>query len=97
MVDVDGKIDYSKVVAVSGKEGKQTFSVYPNPVKTELTLLTNVETSGISIYDITGKMVRQITDNATKINVQDLPNGVYFVRLVDKNGFVGESVRFVKQ
>ena len=97
MVSTDGKIDYSKVVSVSGKEGKQTLSVYPNPVKEELNVLTDGTTEGISIYDMTGKIVRQYNDNRSKVNVQDLPNGIYFVRLLDKSGLVGEAVRFVKQ
>jgi hypothetical protein len=105
MVENSGKMDYSKVVSVSGKDGKQTLSVYPNPVKSELTVLTDGNTDGtsrenregVSIFDMTGKMVRQYNDNRTRVNVQDLPNGIYFMRLLDKNGLVGEAVRFVKQ
>lgn len=97
MVSTDGKMDYSKVVSVSGKEGKQTLSIYPNPVKAELNVLTDGTIEGISIYDMTGRMVRQYNDNRSKVNVQDLPNGIYFVRLLDKNGLIGEAVRFVKQ
>ena len=97
MVDRDGKMDYSKVVSVSGKDGKQLLSVYPNPVKAELTLLTDGNTEGGVIYDMTGRIVRQISENSSKVNVQDLPNGVYFVRLLAKNGLASEAVRFVKQ
>lgn len=97
MVDRDGKMDYSKVIAVSGNGDKKSLSVYPNPVKTELTLLTDGNTAGGTIYDMTGKIVHQFNDNRSKVNVSDLPNGVYFVRILDKNGWVSEAVRFVKQ
>ena len=97
MVDNDGKMTYSKVVAVSPEDGKKTLAVYPNPVKSELNLLTDGNTEGVSIFDMTGRAVRQYNDNRTKVNVADLPNGVYFVRLLDKNGLAGDPVRFVKQ
>ena len=97
MVDIDGKMTYSKVVSVSADGGKKTLSVYPNPVKSELNLVTDGNTEGVSIYDMTGRAVRQYNDNRTKVNVADLPNGLYFVRLLDKNGLAGEPVRFVKQ
>ena len=96
-VDFDGKMDYSKVVSVGGKDGKKTLSVYPNPVKTELNVLTDGNTEGVSIFNMTGQLVRQVNDNRSKVDVQDLPNGIYFVRLLDKNGLAGEAVRFVKQ
>lgn len=97
MVDNDGKMTYSKVVAVSAEGGKKSFAVYPNPVKSELNLLTDGNTEGISIYDMTGRAVLQFKDKRSKVNVSDLPNGVYFVRLMDKNGLASEPVRFVKQ
>ena len=97
MVDVNGKMDYSKVVAVIGKNGKQTLTAYPNPVKAELTLSVYSDIQSILIYDMTGRMVRQINDNRPTVNVQELPNGIYFARLLNKNGVLGESVRFVKQ
>ena len=100
-------MDYSKVVSVSGKDGKKTLSVYPNPVKTELNVLSDGNTvdvgnpdsfgKGVSIFNMTGQLVRQVNDNRSKVDVQDLPNGIYFVRLVDKNGLSGEAARFVKQ
>ena len=97
MVDNEGKVTYSKVVSVSGNDAKKSLAVYPNPVKTELNVVTDGQATGISIFDMTGKMVRQFNDNRVRVNVQDLPNGVYFMRLLDKNGLLGEPVRFVKQ
>lgn len=97
MVDNEGKVTYSKVVSVSGNDAKKSLAVYPNPVKAELNVVTDGQATGVSIFDMTGKSVLQFNDNRTKVNVQDLPNGVYFMRLLDKNGLLGEPVRFVKQ
>lgn len=97
MVDNEGKVTYSKVVSVSGNDAKKSLAVYPNPVKAELNVVTDGQATGVSIFDMTGKSVLQFNDNRTKVNVQDLPNGVYFMRLLDKNNLLGEPVRFVKQ
>lgn len=97
MVDNEGKVTYSKVVSVSGNDAKKSLAVYPNPVKAELNVVADGQATGVSIFDMTGKTVLQFNDNRTKVNVQDLPNGVYFMRLLDKNNLLGEPVRFVKQ
>ena len=59
--------------------------------------MSNGDTEGVAIYDMTGRMVRQINDNRPTVNVQDLPNGIYFARLLGKNGVLGEAARFIKQ
>ena len=72
-----------------------TFSIYPNPA----TSVLNVEAEGyntIEIVNVLGQVVYNA--NATsnmKINVSNLNNGVYFVRLNGANGTATQ--RFVKK
>ena len=105
MVDLDGKTAFSKVVSVAGTaaDGK-SLKVYPSVTKDFVTILTDLNTpdasgqvKGVSISDINGRQVRTVLDGRQNVNVQDLPNGVYFVRLLDKTRATGEAVRFVKQ
>jgi sugar lactone lactonase YvrE len=56
------------------------IKIYPNPVKTVLTI--QLENSGvlekISITDISGKIILQ-TQNTTTVNIENLENGIYFL------------------
>jgi endoglucanase len=59
---------------------------FPNPVNSELNIKRNNKLSGnltIVIYDIQGKKVdkRTLNDDETKINIESLLNGIYFVKV----------------
>ncbi len=75
-----------------------SFNVYPNPVNTNsFTLLYNSLLSQIitiELYDIEGKLVQPslITkstpgENSIEINVTNINNGIYFVKLKTNDGF----------
>ncbi len=72
-------------------------SVFPNPVASELTVMSDQENYQLDIYTINGALVRSLNNcsNTTKINVEDLSNGTYIIRLT--NGNVVENRRFVKE
>ena len=77
----------------------KTLTIYPNPASTFITVETNAAKaiSQLSITNLNGQQLisRQITDPKTQIDISNLPNGVYFVRLTnDKSVEVG---KFVKQ
>ena len=96
MVDANGSTELSKIVAVTAN-GNKSLKVYPNPAKDVLTILTDANTEGVSIFDINGRLVLSVVDKSQNVNIQKLASGVYFVRMMDKTGFVGSPVRFVKQ
>lgn len=66
-------------------------SMYPNPASNELNVIFS-ETAGIkniAIYNLIGKpvMVYKVTaSNSAKLNIESIPSGVYFVRLIDGQG-----------
>jgi hypothetical protein len=62
------------------------FSVYPNPSTGTITL-TNVANAGIEITDLNGRIIRELTGNATETDTEIVleNNGVYFVTCT-KNG-----------
>ena len=97
MVDANGSMELSKIVAVNASTGNKSLKIYPNPAKDVLTILTDANTEGVSIFDINGRLVLSVVDKSQNVNIQSLASGVYFVRLMDKTGFVGSPVRFVKQ
>ncbi len=62
------------------------LKVYPNPVSSEIFIETSSFDNVISIYSIQGKLIRNVTinSNKTKINIDDLSTGVYFLEIFDK-------------
>ncbi|HTF03923.1 MAG TPA: T9SS type A sorting domain-containing protein [Bacteroidia bacterium] len=70
-----------------------TMDVFPNPVQTSLTVITQTQSS-ISVVNVLGETVMAFTCNGRyDADVSFLPGGVYFVR----NEETGECVEFVKE
>jgi hypothetical protein len=85
----DTIIAEGKVWPVSVKEtAKQNkeFSFYPNPAKDELVLKYNSkENFQVEIFNILGSKVKTFSlfGGQTTVNIQDLENGIYFLRFKD--------------
>tara|TARA_B100000900_G_scaffold262271_1_gene223525 strand:- start:11129 stop:12973 length:1845 start_codon:yes stop_codon:yes gene_type:complete len=58
-------------------------NVYPNPVKDILNVISAESIDAVRIFDLTGRVVKQATPNKANFNldVADLSNGVYLVKL----------------
>lgn len=65
---------------------KKEMVLYPNPV--HKTLYFSEEITHISITDLSGKSVTQISGNRKSADVSKLSQGVYFVTLTTKSGDV---------
>ena len=79
------------------EEMTAAFNVYPNPVNDRLYIETETEVKEVVVYDVYGRR-QQTTDNGQQtlsIDVANLSNGVYFVKVVTENGEVVK--RFVKE
>ncbi|MDN3491482.1 FG-GAP-like repeat-containing protein [Winogradskyella bathintestinalis] len=72
-------------------------SIYPNPVKEELTIKTsaNVINKIATVFDINGKRILSMKLKSNKIDVSKLTSGVYFLRLESE----GKTMKrkFIKQ
>jgi hypothetical protein len=64
--------------------GKDVFSMYPNPVTTEIHVkLAQQETADYILYNIAGQAVMQgKVRNSSIIDVQTLSSGIYLVRMI---------------
>ncbi len=88
VVDVDGKIFFSKIARINSGEGKDMY-VYPNPASHSITVAlpkvyANKE-KRISILSLEGKELyvsstNNFNSNIT-VNIEELPSGTYFVQL----------------
>ena len=69
-------------------------SLYPNPVKDILNIVTETELQSVEIYNLQGQKVKTSTTKQT--NVSDLASGIYMVRIQDENNGVATK-KIVKQ
>jgi len=71
------------------------YNIYPNPTSNQLTIDTELEISEITIIDITGKTIKTITTDFNIVDVSNLTNGIYFIKIINKEGSI--TKKFVKQ
>jgi serine protease AprX len=104
-IDFDGKSKIFEVIAVDFKSRQVTTHVFPVPVQN--TLYVNAEglNDGVfqtQIFDLQGRLISQqsfFAENNTlqaAIEVDNFPNGTYFLLLKNENGTIVGRERFVK-
>ena len=65
-----------------------TLNVYPNPAKTQVTVTSSSSIDRVELTNILGQKVYEnatVGANQTTVNVADLQNGAYFVRVYSEN------------
>jgi hypothetical protein len=70
-------------------------SLFPNPVIDNLTISSNKPVSHVRIFDISGRMVKQIHTNLVNIasiNFSDLNTGLYLVEVVTSSGTIVKEI-----
>jgi len=88
-----------KSVTVSGTTGIVTIndkavSVYPNPTNNIL-YVSGMQNANIQIFDLSGKLLINQQNADNQINVSNLQNGIYSVKITNESGTVIR--KFVKQ
>ncbi len=58
--------------------------IYPNPAKEKVTI-EGIEATEVEVYNALGQLVKSVR-NSNEINVSDLPEGGYLLRINDKQG-----------
>jgi hypothetical protein len=87
MIDIDGSVEYSKVVYVNGGTGANgTLSVFPNPFRSDVQLkginASDVNKSNIRIFSASGKEVNFKVTGSNSISIDPgVPQGVYMLRV----------------
>ncbi|MFT3750025.1 MAG: T9SS type A sorting domain-containing protein [Agriterribacter sp.] len=97
-VDIDGKYIYSRVRIIKFTD-KLNIHIYPNPAKDiiKITGLKGNET--LYIINITGQRVRNLKagGNTLQTNIQQLPSGMYFIRITDASGIAVHYEKLMKK
>ena len=87
--DLDGKITYSKVVALADQYADKTL-VYPNPFGKKLTVelgnnVGGTEDFDFTLTDISGRILfHQTTQNSVDWTTEHLPSGIYILKIAGK-------------
>ena len=77
---------------------KDNIKITPNPVSQFFKLKDNFSNvSNINIYNMTGRLIKNLDAiDSDEYYIGDLPNGVYLVRLSDKNNKTIKTLRINK-
>ena len=83
--------------SVSNVSNENKVELYPNPVIDELVIKTNESYNSLVIRNGMGQVVEQkeINSTTTRINVKQLPAGLYYINLVGNKG--SDVRKFVKR
>ncbi len=81
-------IDNFNIDVISGVDNynNYTISIFPNPTNGKLSIV-NLTKANISVYNSIGKLIleRKNVSNKDIINLANFNNGIYFVKITEKN------------
>ena len=81
------------------KVNSNSIAVYPNPVYNNTTTITNLQgNSIITIYALTGQIVKEVTSNNStqkELDLSSIPEGMYFLKVSSEQGDF--STKLIKQ
>ena len=74
---------------------ENNVTLFPNPAReyVDIRVDGNVNVTAMEVYDVYGKLINTVNviDNPTRINVNGLADGMYFVRVTTEQGVVTKS------
>jgi hypothetical protein len=80
--DLNGQFSYSSIISVSRNDLNSDIRLFPVPADKNLTV-TGASNTSFTITDISGKILKQGMLSSYAISVDDLANGMYFLRTDD--------------
>jgi hypothetical protein len=86
------------IVGLKEFDQKDQIVIYPNPASDYISI-QSYENTIIQIYNSTGQLLLSDKTNSTisQIKVSSFPSGVYFVSLLDEEGFSIGKLKFLKR
>lgn len=91
MIDINGKSIFSDVIKIkTGNSEEIDFSVYPNPVAEKLFIKSVSKPMSVSIelLNTTGQQIKKFgefySENVLELNLDDVADGIYVLKIVDK-------------
>ena len=83
------------VLGVDTFSGNTRITLYPNPAKTELTILTNETINHIAVWNLQGQEIYSFENLNNKVDVSLFKTGLYFIKLQTNDGI--RVATFIKE
>lgn len=64
----------------------QNIKLYPNPVSNILSIDSKIKLTKVEIYTLLGQKVKIVNKNFRSINIEDISNGIYMIKIHSKKG-----------
>ncbi len=75
----------SGILSTNDLKSSKKIEIYPNPVSTILKIKSDKQPTKYAIYDAAGNLVEQKNLSSNEVNVQKLPSGIYYIKLLLEN------------
>jgi len=88
-------ITITEEIGIDEPKGIASVQVFPNPTNGELTIDNGqLKIENIDIYDVMGKkiIVNSQFSIINSINIEHLPNGIYFIKITTETGTVTKKI-----
>ena len=87
-INADGQASYSNVLVLLGSDENGRITVYPNPVRDRLFVLSTNILTEVRIFDALGRQIMYSRPGASSYSISTamLPNGSYFIHTNDDKG-----------
>jgi hypothetical protein len=91
------KVSVTKACSVGINDPNTTFSIVPNPATNHIEIKAKTDFSKVEIVNFLGQtvLIQANETNKSVVDVSNLTNGVYFVRIISEHGTSVQ--KFVKQ
>jgi len=96
-----GSFEFQLNTAISEKRDISIVDLYPNPASGIVNIIFYTHYSNIEyeMYDCSGNNLKvnfvEITPRHIQIDLSDMPNGIYFLKMVSQDSKLSESVKIV--
>jgi hypothetical protein len=97
-VSPSGLTCYTGAPSVIDVDDPEVVSLYPNPASASVVIETEYLAKEIQVISMEGKVIELITPltNRTDLNVKNIPNGVYLVRILNNSSVSSQRLVITK-
>jgi len=87
VIGMDGSYTYSAVRSVKGKNGGDSYTIFPNPARgnSNITVAGISEPTDVQVMDNSGRILKTITvNNYSTVKLNGLQKGLYMIRIINR-------------